>query len=203
VTPQTRYARTADGVHIAYQVHGDGPIDLLMALGWTANLEALWEEPSMARFLNRLASSSRLILFDKRGVGLSDRVPESQLPSLETRMDDLRAVMDAADSERGVVFGISEGSPMAMLFAATYTDRTRGLLLFGTVADYDTSSRAAENEAIELDRIERLWGRGSTRGSLCGSGRPRASRTTNGWSPGSPRTRGGPRARMRQSRWNA
>ena len=82
VTPQSRYARTADGVHIAYQVHGEGPIDLLMVLGWTTNIEALWEEPSMARFLNRLASSSRLILFDKRGVGLSDRVPESQLPSL-------------------------------------------------------------------------------------------------------------------------
>jgi pimeloyl-ACP methyl ester carboxylesterase len=157
VTPQTRYARTADGVHIAYQVHGEGPIDLLMVLPWTTNIEALWEEPSMARFLNRLASPSRLILFDKRGVGLSDRVPESQLPSLETRMDDLRAVMDAADSERGVVFGISEGGPMAMLFAATYPERTRGLLLFGTVADF-TRGRDAENEPIELDRIERLWG---------------------------------------------
>jgi class 3 adenylate cyclase len=157
VTPQTRYARTADGVHIAYQVHGDGPIDLVIALGWTTNVEALWEVPSHARFLNRLASSSRLILFDKRGVGLSDRVPESQLPSLETRMDDLRAVMDAAASERAVVFGISEGGPMAMLFAATYPERTIGLLLFGTVADF-TSGRDAENEPIELDRIERLWG---------------------------------------------
>jgi pimeloyl-ACP methyl ester carboxylesterase len=157
VTPQTRYARTADGVHIAYQVHGDGPIDLVIALGWMTNVEALWEVPSQARFLNRLASSSRLILFDKRGVGLSDRVPESQLPSLETRMDDLRAVMDAAASERAVVFGISEGGPMAMLFAATYPERTRGLLLFGTVADF-TSGREAENEPIELDRIERLWG---------------------------------------------
>ena len=155
--PQTRYARTVDGVHIAYQVLGHGPIDLLMVLGWTTNIEALWEEPSMARFLNRLASSFRLILFDKRGVGLSDRVPESRLPSLETRMDDLRAVMDAAASERGVVFGISEGGPMAMLFAATYPERTRGLLLFGTVADYDTGS-SAENAPIELDRIERLWG---------------------------------------------
>jgi pimeloyl-ACP methyl ester carboxylesterase len=157
VTPQTRYARTADGVHIAYQVHGDGPIDLVIALGWMTNVEALWEVPSQARFLNRLASSSRLILFDKRGVGLSDRVPESQLPSLETRMDDLRAAMDAAASERAVVFGISEGGPMAMLFAATYPERTRGLLLFGTVADF-TSGREAENEPIELDRIERLWG---------------------------------------------
>ena len=157
VIPETRYARTVDGVHIAYQVHGHGPIDLLMVLGWTTNIEALWEEPSQARLLNRLASSSRLILFDKRGVGLSDRVPESQLPSLESRMDDLRAVMDAAGSERGVVFGSSEGGPMAMLFAATYPERTRGLLLFGTVADF-TSGRDAENEHIELDRIERLWG---------------------------------------------
>ena len=157
VTAQTRYARTADGVHIAYQVHGDGPIDLLLVIGWTTNIEALWEEPSMARFLNRLASSFRLILFDKRGVGLSDRVPESQLPSLETRMDDLRAVMDAAGSERGIVFGISEGGPMAMLFAATYPERTRGLLLFGTVADF-SRGRGTEKEPIELDRIERLWG---------------------------------------------
>ena len=157
MTPQTRYARTADGVHIAYQVHGDAPIDLVIALGWMTNVEALWEVPSQARFLNRLASSSRLILFDKRGVGLSDRVPESQLPSLEARMDDLRAVMDAAASERAVVFGISEGGPMAMLFAATYPERTRGLLLFGTVADL-TSGRDVENWPIELDRIERLWG---------------------------------------------
>jgi pimeloyl-ACP methyl ester carboxylesterase len=157
VTPQSRYARTADGVHIAYQVHGDGPVDLLLVIGWTTNIEALWEEPSMARFLNRLASSFRLILFDKRGVGLSDRVPESQLPSLETRMDDLRAVMDAAGSERGIVFGISEGGPMAMLFAATYPERTRGLLLFGTVADF-SRGRGADKEPLELDRIERLWG---------------------------------------------
>ena len=119
------------------------------------NVEALWEDIAR-RFLNRLASSSRVILFDKRGVGLSDRVPESQLPSLETRMDDLRARWMAA-SERAVVFGISEGGPMAMLFAATYPERTRGLLLFGTVADF-TSGPDAENEPIELDRIERLWG---------------------------------------------
>jgi pimeloyl-ACP methyl ester carboxylesterase len=157
VTPQSRYARTADGVHIAYQVHGDGPVDLLVVLGWTTNIEALWDEPSMARFLNRLASSFRLILFDKRGVGLSDRVPDTQLPSLEARMDDLRAVMDAAGSERGVVFGISEGGPMAMLFAATYPERTRGLLLYGTVANYRTG-RDPKREPIELDRIERLWG---------------------------------------------
>ena len=123
--PETRYARTADGVHIAYEVLGDGPVDLVFVMGWTSNVEAMWEEPSFARFLSRLASFARLILFDKRGVGLSDRVPETHLPSLETRMDDVRAVMDAVGSERAVVFGVSEGGPMAMLFAATYPERTK------------------------------------------------------------------------------
>jgi pimeloyl-ACP methyl ester carboxylesterase len=172
-----------------------------MALGWTTNIEALWEEPLMARFLNRLASLSRLILFNKRGVGQSDRVPESQLPSLETRMDDIRAVMDAAASDRGVLFGISEGGPMAMLFAATYPDRARGPLLFGTVA---TTTRAPPRTRPSSSTASGgSGGRRSTRGSLCGNGRRRAARTTNGWSPGSPRTRVGPRARVRRSRWNA
>jgi pimeloyl-ACP methyl ester carboxylesterase len=202
VTPQTRYARTADGIHIAYQVHGDGPIDLVIALGWMTNVEALWEVPSQARFLNRLASSSRLILFDKRGVGLSDRVPESQLPSLETRMDDLRAAMDAAASERAVVFGISEGGPMAMLFAATYPERTRGLLLFGTVADF-TSGREAENEPSSSTASRDSGVRRSTRGSLCANWGLQASQRTSGWLPGSPRTCGEPPARVRRSRWNA
>jgi pimeloyl-ACP methyl ester carboxylesterase len=105
--PETRYAKTVDGVHIAYQVLGDGPLDLVFVIGWTSNIEALWEEPDLARYLNRLASFSRLILFDKRGVGLSDRVPPDRLPGLETRMDDVRAVMDAAGSDRAVVFGVS------------------------------------------------------------------------------------------------
>jgi pimeloyl-ACP methyl ester carboxylesterase len=149
--PQTRYAKTVDGVHIAYQVVGEGPVDLVFVMGWTSNVEAMWEEPSLARFLSRLASFSRLILFDKRGVGLSDRVPETQLPSLETRMDDVRAVMDAVGSERSVVFGVSEGGPMAMLFAATYPERTIALLLFGTESDW---TQRVEN----LDEIERSWG---------------------------------------------
>ena len=104
--PQTRYAKTGEGVHIAYQVLGEGPVDLVWVMGWTSNVEAIWEEPNLARFLTALSSFSRLILFDKRGVGLSDRVPETQLPSMETRMDDVRAVMDAAGSDRAVVFGV-------------------------------------------------------------------------------------------------
>ena len=153
--PQTRYAKTVDGVHIAYQVVGEGHVDLVFVMGWTSNVEAMWEEPSLARFLSRLSSFSRLILFDKRGVGLSDRVPETHLPSLETRMDDVRAVMDAVGSERAVVFGVSEGGPMAMLFAATYPERTIALVLFGTESDW---TKRYEGSPENLDEIERAWG---------------------------------------------
>jgi len=136
VRPETRYAKTTDGVHLAYQVVGEGSIDIIFVIGWTTNVEALWEEPSLARFLARLASISRLIVFDKRGVGLSDRVPEAALPTLETRMDDVRAVMEAAGSERAVVLGVSEGGPLSILFAATYPERTIALILFGTMARF-------------------------------------------------------------------
>ena len=95
--PETRYAKTADGVNIAYQVVGEGPVDILFVLGWVTHIERLWDQPRIVRFLQRLASFSRVMIFDKRGVGLSDRVPEDRLPSLEVRMDDARAVMDAAD----------------------------------------------------------------------------------------------------------
>ncbi len=159
--PQTLYAKTADGVHIAYQVLGEGPVDLVWVMGWTSNVEAIWEEPNLARFLVALSSFSRLILFDKRGVGLSDRVPETQLPSMETRMDDVRAVMDAASSDRAVVFGVSEGGPMAMLFAATYPDRTIGLVLYGTDPDYTSLTSedpmVAEGEEY-LEYIDGHWG---------------------------------------------
>ncbi|MGH2737996.1 MAG: alpha/beta fold hydrolase, partial [Actinomycetota bacterium] len=87
--PETRYAKTADGAHIAFQVVGEGPLDLVFVMGWTSNVEAMWEEPDLARFLSRLASFSRLILFDKRGVGLSDRVSDTDFPTFETRMDDI------------------------------------------------------------------------------------------------------------------
>ena len=127
MVPETKYVKTPDGVHIAYQVFGDGPIDLACVIGWMTNIEAMWDEPAFARMLAQLGSFSRVILFDKRGCGLSDRVPVNELASLETRMDDIRAVMDAAGSERAVVFGVSEGGPMAMLFAATHPERTIAL----------------------------------------------------------------------------
>src|SRR5512132_3821860 len=104
----TQFARSGS-VHIAYQVVGEGPFDLVFVPGWVSHVELAWEEPTQARFLERLASFSRLILFDKRGTGLSDRVSDDALPALEQRMDDLRAVMDAAESQRAALFGVSEG----------------------------------------------------------------------------------------------
>ncbi len=158
-SPETRYAKTADGVHIAYQVVGDGPVDMVFVMGWVTNVEAMWDAPGFAGFLERLASFSRLILFDKRGVGLSDRVPEDRLPDLETRMDDVRAVMDSVGSERAVVFGVSEGGPMSMLFAATYPERTIALVLYGTVADFTARTpEYKEDPAAYLARTEQSWG---------------------------------------------
>jgi len=143
--PQTRYAQSGD-VNIAYQVVGEGPIDLVFVMGWVSNIDEFWAEPSFARFLQRLASFSRLIIFDKRGTGLSDRVHESQLPTLEQRMDDVRAVMDAAGSKKAALLGISEGGPMCAVFAATYPVRTEALMMFGAYP------RAAEAP-------DYLWGR--------------------------------------------
>src|SRR4030095_10406187 len=114
---ETRYARSGD-LSIAYQVVGDGPFDLVYVPGWVSNIELMWEEPGLARVLERLASFARLILFDKRGTGLSDPVPTDGLPTLEERMDDVRAVLDAVGSEETAVFGFSEGGLMSMLYAA-------------------------------------------------------------------------------------
>jgi len=167
MTPETRYAKTADGVHIAYQAAGDGPVDMVFVMGWVTNIEAMWDDPGFARFLDRLATFSRLILFDKRGVGLSDRVPEDRLPDLETRMDDVRAVMDAVGSQRAALVGISEGGPMALLFAATYPERVVALVLWSTFAriavapDYPDGVGAAVFDATYA-RIERYWGSGKT-----------------------------------------
>ena len=128
----THYARSEDGVSIAYQVHGEGPIDLVFVPGFVSHVELVWEEPTIARFLRRLASFSRLVFFDKRGQGLSDRL--GRPPTLEESMDDLRAVMDAAGCERAAILGISEGGPMSMLFAATHPGRVASLVLYGTFA---------------------------------------------------------------------
>ena len=131
--PEVRYARTGR-TSVAYQVVGDGPIDVVVVLGWVSNVELAWQEPHLAGFLRRLARHGRVLLFDKRGTGLSDPIPLDAPPSLEQRMDDVRAVMDAAGSETAVVFGISEGGVMSALFAATHPDRTAGLVLYGSWA---------------------------------------------------------------------
>ena len=203
-TPSTTYAKTADGVHIAYQVIGEGPVDLVWVMGWTSNIEAIWEEPNLARFLSRLASFSRLILFDKRGMGMSDRVSDVQLPSLETRMDDVRAVMDAAGSERAIVYGVSEGGPMAMLFAATYPARTIALILYGTDADYTlrlSDNPAALRGTMRTSSTSTSTGeRSSMPARRSGRGERRATLTTTGWRSGSPRTSGAPRAPAPRSR---
>ncbi|MGE0814700.1 MAG: alpha/beta fold hydrolase [Vicinamibacterales bacterium] len=158
--PETRYARSGD-VSIAYQVLGVGPIDLVFVMGWVSHLDYFWREPSFARFLTRLASFSRLILFDKRGTGLSDRV--SELPTLEQRMDDVRAVLEAVGSRRAALLGVSEGGPLCSLFATTYPDRTLALVMIGTYAkrlwapDYPWAPTRGEREAF-LDDIRRHWG---------------------------------------------
>src|ERR1043165_8084656 len=160
--PETMYARSGD-VNIAYQVIGDAPLDLVFVMGWVSHMEYFWREPSFARFLLRLASFSRLILFDKRGTGLSDRVPINQLPTLEQRMDDVRAVMDAVGSKRAALCGVSEGGPMCSLFAATYPEKTAALVMIGTYAkriwdtDYPWAPTAEERQHF-FEEIQHHWG---------------------------------------------
>ena len=161
MVPKTQYARSGD-VNIAYQVVGDGPFDLVLVPGWVSQVEAVWEEPAHETVLRRLASFSRLILFDKRGTGLSDRVSLDRLPTLEDRMDDVRAVMDAAGSERAALFGASEGGVMCALFAATYPQRTTSLILYGAYARRPNAPgypwpTASEREQYILD-VEPQWG---------------------------------------------
>ncbi len=158
--PKTRYAR-AGRVSIAYQVVGDGPLDLVFIPGYVSNVEFYWEMPTMARALERLASFSRLIVWDKRGTGLSD--PVERVPTLDKRAEDLRAVMDAADSERAALFGISEGGPMGMLFAAAHPERTTALILHGVSPKFSSSTDwewgwSPEEIAECLAELERDWG---------------------------------------------
>jgi pimeloyl-ACP methyl ester carboxylesterase len=160
--PRVRYARSGP-VNIAYQVVGSGPIDLVFVMGWVSHLEAFWSEPHCARFLHRLSTMARLILFDKRGTGLSDPVPVSQLPSLDERLDDVRAVMDAAGSERAVLLGVSEGGPLCSLFAATYPEKTEALVTIGSYArrlrdhDYPWGPTREDRDRF-CQRIIEEWG---------------------------------------------
>jgi class 3 adenylate cyclase/pimeloyl-ACP methyl ester carboxylesterase len=157
--PETKYARSGD-VHIAYQVLGSGPIDLVHVPPVVSNLDFQWEDPLEARYFRRLASFSRLIMFDKRGTGLSDRV---DVATLEERMDDVRAVMEAAGSKRAALFGNSEGGALALLFAATYPQRVSALVLYGAyprlswAPDYPDGMTDGESRAEE---IREQWGRG-------------------------------------------
>jgi pimeloyl-ACP methyl ester carboxylesterase len=158
--PETHYARSGD-VNIAYQVIGGGPIDLVFVMGWVSHLEYFWAEPSFTAFLHRLAAFSRLILIDKRGTGLSDRVTE--LPTLEQRMDDVRAVMEQVGSAEAALVGVSEGGPMCALFAATYPEKTRALVMIGTYAkrlydpDYPWAPTREQREAF-YQQIRDGWG---------------------------------------------
>ena len=159
-TPQTRYAKTLDGVNIAYQVRGNGPVDLIYARGWTQNFEIELEGPRSGAWFSGLASFSRLILFDKRGTGLSDRTPT---PDLEMRADDLRAVLDAAGSDRAVVMGDADGGALAVFFAATHPERVQALILNGAYAraawapDYPIGQKE-EDFLADRDDTARRWG---------------------------------------------
>ncbi|MER8508467.1 alpha/beta fold hydrolase [Mesorhizobium sp. M0563] len=158
--PATHYVKSA-GINIAYQVTGDGPVDLIYVPGWVSNLDLAWSSPRLAHMLQRLGSFARLIRMDKRGTGLSDR--NVGLPTLEERMEDMRAVLDAVGSKRTVLFGSSEGGPMCMLFAATYPERTAAVVLNGTYAsgrwspDYPWA-RTSEQVEEDLTAVERQWG---------------------------------------------
>ncbi len=158
--PRTRYAKCGD-LNIAYQVIGDGPIDLLYAQGWLSNVEYAWESPEYARFLTRLGRFSRLIFFDKRGTGLSDR--EVGSPTLEQRTEDILAVLDAVGSEQAALLGVSEGGNMACMFAATHPERTTALVLYGCYArrawapDYPWGAKPEQLEEF-VENMRKAWG---------------------------------------------
>ncbi len=168
--PRTRYARS--GAHsIAYQVVGEGPRDLVFIPGFVSNVELQWEFGPMASFFGRLAEGRRLVVFDKRGTGLSDRVPVTEVPSLEDRMDDVRAVMDEAGIERASLFGISEGGPLALLFAATRPERVERLVLFNSYAD-----RFRDDIPALAEATREYWGTGGVFSMLAPSWTDRDTR---------------------------
>jgi class 3 adenylate cyclase/pimeloyl-ACP methyl ester carboxylesterase len=158
--PETRYAKSGD-VHIAYQVLGEGPIDLAFVPGFVSNVEATWQQPARAAFFRRLASFSRLVMFDKRGTGMSDRT--SQIFTLEQRMEDVQAVMEAVGLKRAALFGISEGGPMSILFAASHPERISSLVVCGSYAKHSWAEDypfgwSEERWNAVLSNMERNWG---------------------------------------------
>jgi pimeloyl-ACP methyl ester carboxylesterase len=161
--PTTRYAKSGD-VHIAYQVFGEGP-DLVVAPGFVSHIENSWDEPRLARWLNKLGRFCRVIGFDKRGAGLSDCV--AHLPHMDERMDDLRAVMDAVGIERASLFGISEGGSLAALFAASHPERTQSLILYGAFAGF--RHWMATDEAFDglMKYMHEGWGSGASLPAFC------------------------------------
>lgn len=162
--PETQYATTPDGANVAYQVVGEGPVDLLFSPDWVTHCESWWEHPRLVAALDQLTSIGRLIMFDKRGIGMSDRAPVGDVPSLQTWVDDLRAVLDAAGSQRPVLYGMGHGGQLALLFAATFPDRTAALVLLNAYSrlaaapDYPFGYDAdTERYVVERSRAE--WGR--------------------------------------------
>jgi pimeloyl-ACP methyl ester carboxylesterase len=156
VLPVTRYAMSGD-VNIAYQIIGDGPVDIFMIGGSVSHVEFLHEIKGYTSFIRRLSAFARVIIFDKRGQGLSDRV--SGAPSLEDRMDDIRAVMDEIGSKRTALIGFSEGGPLSILFAATYPERVSHLIMFGCFACF---AELFENPEERIELRFKNWGTGAT-----------------------------------------
>ena len=163
--PDTHYAKGPDG-NIAYQVIGDGPTDLVVAPGWFSNVDLLWSDPGWSTFVEKFASFARVILYDKRGTGLSD--PVDGVPTLESRSDDLRAVLDAVGSDRAALFGLSEGGPISVMFAASYPERVRALVLYGTLAYGSAEPDGSPGRAKWIELLAKIradvehWGEGST-----------------------------------------
>ncbi len=163
--PETRYAKGPEG-NIAYQVVGDGPMDLVVVPGWFSHVDMLWGDPDWASFVGEFASFAQVILYDKRGTGLSD--PVDGVPTLESRVDDLRAVLDAAGSERLALFGFSEGGPISVMFAASYPERVSALILYGTYANGTSHDDGSPERKTWIDFLVKSratidhWGEGRT-----------------------------------------
>ena len=183
---ETQYVKTPDG-YVGYQVFGSGPLDLLLLGNWSNNLDAMWQEPSLARYLDQLSSFSRVICFDKRGSGVSDPVPIAAIPSLDEWMDDARAVIDEVGSERLAVLGETEGGPMAIVFAATFPERVSQLVLVNTYArwqradDYLAGMPPEPHEKL-VNLFEATWGRSADILLLTAPTRTRDARL-NAWLP--------------------